>query len=521
MSIRLRLTLWYSGLLAATLVAFGLILYTVVFRNTMGQLKDRLSFEANKIIKSQVLTANPISGELNLGRSYTLDAIIGVQVVSYSQNVKGVVYYKSPILRGNVDSQEITFHYPEASRVATKFKTEEVQGLTFLVYETPLGLEGTGQLVGLLQVATYIGKEQEYFGQMRTILWTAGLAGLVLAFALGLFLARKALRPIERVTEAAEKIQIGSDLKLRIPGESQDEIGRLTRTLNHMLGRVERAYNDLEESNTAQRRFVSDASHELRTPLTTIRGNVDLLAKIWAEPPAALTDGTIEGDATLPRSRLSPLEREEMSREAIHDIADEARRMSRLVNDLLSLARADAGYVMDKERLPLLPLAEEAARRAVFLPRHAAWVVGSLEPLRGVWVVGNRDYLLQLLFILIENGFKYTPAGEVRLEAIRRDDRVGLSVVDTGIGLAEEEIPHIFDRFYRADVSRGQTSGTGLGLSIAKWIADMHRAQLEVQSQPEGGSRFTLWLPVDFSPSGDYDIIETSARPTTQGRNPA
>ncbi|MBB6669664.1 sensor histidine kinase [Cohnella nanjingensis] len=521
MSIRLRLTLWYSGLLAAALVAFGLILYTVVYQNTMGQLKDRLSLEASKILQSRVLTANPISGELNLGRTYAFDAIIGIQVVSYSQDVKGTVYYKSPILRGNVGSQEITFAFPEANKVTTKYISEDVAGLPFLIYETPLVLEGTGQLVGLLQVGTYTGKEQEYFGQMRTILWTAGLAGLALAFALGLFLARKALRPIERVTEAAEKIQIGSDLKLRIPGESQDEIGRLTRTLNHMLGRVELAYNDLEESNTAQRRFVSDASHELRTPLTTIRGNVDLLEKIWAQPQLLLTDGTHEGDAAPARSKLTAQEREEMSKEAIHDIADEARRMSRLVNDLLSLARADAGYVMDKERLPLLPLAEEAARRANFLPRRAEWVVGSLEALKGVWVVGNRDYLLQLLFILIENGFKYTPAGEVRLEAIRLDDRVGLSIADTGIGLAEEEIPHIFDRFYRADVSRGQTAGTGLGLSIAKWIADMHRAKLEVTSQPEGGSRFTLWLPVDFSPREEYDIIEATARPTTPQRDQA
>ncbi|WP_052476187.1 sensor histidine kinase [Cohnella kolymensis] len=109
---------------------------------------------------------------------------------------------------------------------------------------------------------------------------------------------------------------------------------------------------------------------------------------------------------------------------------------------------------------------------------------------------GNRDYLLQLLFILIENGFKYTPSGQVRLSAVQSESHVGLTVSDTGIGLTPEEVPHIFQRFYRADVSRGQTSGTGLGLSIAKWIADMHDSRLEVRSKLGEGSAFTVWLPI-------------------------
>ncbi len=185
-----------------------------------------------------------------------------------------------------------------------------------------------------------------------------------------------------------------------------------------------------------------------------------------------------------------------MSLESIRDIADEARRMSGLVNHLLSLARADAGYVMEMGDVELLPLAEEAARRAAFLPRKAEWAVGPLDLLSEVKVRGNRDYLLQLLFILIENGFKYTPFGVVRLYAARRDNAIGLSVADTGIGIALEEVPHIFERFYRVDVSRGETSGTGLGLSIAKWIADMHHARIEVQTRLGEGTVFTLWLPV-------------------------
>ncbi|MFD2329974.1 sensor histidine kinase [Cohnella sp. GCM10020058] len=503
MSIRLRLTLWYSGLLAAVLAIFCILIYVIVYQNTVGGIKSRLVNEAEKI---RITPTVDWSGDydLNARSMFAFDATIGIQVVNFLQAKEGSIS-KS----GNLAASNITFPYPAYEKVEEGYQQIAIGDNPFIIYNKPYIFNG--QLVGLLQVGAYTDKESRFLSQIRFVLWIAGLASLVLAFVIGLFLARKALRPIEKVTEAAERVQSGSDLKLRIPGESQDEIGRLTRTLNHMLERVEKAYNVLEESNTAQRRFVSDASHELRTPLTTIRGNVDLLEKVWTETGSGTATG--EQDSAIVKPRLSLAEREELSREALHDISDEARRMSRLVNDLLSLARADAGYVVDKEPIELLPLVEEASRRAGFLPRNAEWNVGPLDALAGVRVVGNRDYLMQLLFIFIENGFKYTPAGEVRLEVYRQEDRVGLSVIDTGIGIAKADMPRIFDRFYRADESRGQTAGTGLGLSIAKWIADMHRASLDVQSRPEGGSRFTIWLPVDFSDRPDYGIIEASVRP--------
>lgn len=513
MSIRLRLTLWYSGLLAAALVAFGILMYAIVYQNTMGGIKNRLAIEADKVSVPMTLDS---SGNLRISiRTFTvLDVSIAAQAVNYTSNPKGTIDYRTQ----NLSDLNLKFSYPAFEQLKDGYyHSETLAGNPFIIYEKTIYLPGNGAVIGLLQLGAYTGKELDYLKQMRTNLWIAGFASLALAFVIGLFLARKALRPIEKVTEAAERVQSGSDLKLRIPGESQDEIGRLTRTLNHMLERVEKAYNVLEESNTAQRRFVSDASHELRTPLTTIRGNVDLLEKVWAQPSEG-NKAEVDSGTTVAKPRLSPAEREELSREALHDISDEARRMSRLVNDLLSLARADSGYVMDKEPIELMPLVEEAARRASFLPRTSDWKVGSLDALAGVSVVGNRDYLMQLLFILIENGFKYTPAGEVRLEAYRSEDRVGISIVDTGIGISRSDMPRIFDRFYRADESRGQTAGTGLGLSIAKWIADMHRAVLDVQSVPEGGSRFTIWLPVDFSDRADYGIMEASVRPAVPNR---
>ena len=490
MSVRLKLTLWYSGLLTVLLVVFGLAIYGVVYHNTMQEIKDRLRNVVERMdVGLTVSPEFPLRIDLGLAPRSFDTATIGVQLISYLHDGKGTISDWT----NNLDQWgKIRFDYPSREEAQIRFVKRKAGSFDFLVYEHPLFAGNKSQPVGLLQVAAYIGNEQRLFAQLRTILWFSGLTGALAAFVLGMFLARQALRPIERVTEAAEQIQSGSELGLRIPrAKTNDEIGRLTDTLNDMLARLERAYRELEESNAAQRRFVSDASHELRTPLTTIRGNIDLLEKIWDS-----------GETTS--------ERMEMAREAIRDIAGEARRMSKLVNDLLALARADAGFRIEREVIPLLPVVQEAARKAAFLPRTAEWRVGPLEALEGIRVLGNRDYLLQLLFILIENGFKYTPSGEVRLEAVRKEGWVGITVADTGIGMNREEVGNIFQRFYRADESRGKTSGTGLGLSIAKWIIDMHEGALDVRTKPGEGSAFTLWLPVvddGFQAPGDCDIM--------------
>ncbi|CAM3837637.1 HAMP domain-containing sensor histidine kinase [Cohnella lubricantis] len=505
MSIRLRLTLWYSSLLAATLIVFGVLVYYVVSINTMKDLKTRLHDEVAAVQPYGAPGQNGV--ELRFTTPATIDYnLTGIQIVSYLNSDEGAVTSKTFGYGTNLD-------YPAKQDAKVRYVTTKLEGKPFLLYETPVRVRGSDKVIGLLQVAAYIGKEENMLAALRTILFLAGAVGLALAFLLGMFLSRKALRPIGQVARAVEQIQSGSDLSVRLPVENQDEIGRLSHTLNHMLARIEGAYKGLEETYVAQRRFVSDASHELRTPLTTIRGNVDFLEKVWEAASLKAFASNPDDTQSSSSSNLSLEEREQLSKEAIHDIADEARRMSRLVNDLLSLARADAGYDMPMERVELKPLAEEAARRAVYLPRTADWKLGSLDVLEGVAVRGNRDYLLQLLFIFIENGFKYTPSGEVRLEALRKDDMVGLAIADTGIGIKKDEVPRIFDRFYRVDVSRGQTQGTGLGLSIAKWIADMHGATLEVRTKLGEGTTFIVWLPVDFSRPGDYGIIEPSVRP--------
>lgn len=186
--------------------------------------------------------------------------------------------------------------------------------------------------------------------------------------------------------------------------------------------------------------------------------------------------------------------------EAINDIADEAKRMSRLVNDMLSLARADAGQTIIKDSLPAGELLEEVVRRAQFIPHRAEWKPADMTELHEYFVYGNKDYLQQMLFIFIENAFKYTPEGTVTLDTVIYPEQIGVRISDTGIGMDQEEVPHIFERFYRADESRGVTPGTGLGLSIAKWIIDAHEGSVEVVTAKGKGTTFVIWLPLAAVP---------------------
>ncbi|MFS0727232.1 sensor histidine kinase [Paenibacillus sp. 1P07SE] len=501
MSIRLRLTLWYSGLLAFTLLVFGVSIYLFVNYYTYTGLKSRI------IQQAQTIYIEPSYDfiekfKLNIDRRSTIQLNeYFIQVVNYANPSQSIRTRNLP--------ESMAFPFPEAStrmKREGEFRSIRIDSFPFLVYEVPLILRD-GSIVGLLQVAAMTDREENLLRNVRTILVLSSLFLLVAAFTIGLFLARKALKPIENVIRATNQIENGSNLSVRIAREGpNDEMGQLTDTLNGMLERLETTYNELDGAYKTQRRFVSDASHELRTPLTTIRGNIDLLEKMWVpelQAPGAKSESFIRLDA----------DKAALSMEAMRDISDEAKRMTRLVSDLLSLARADAGYQMEKTEVALLPLVEEVARRAQLLPRTVELRLGeSLSSLADTTVRGNEDYLRQLIFIFIENAFKYTPEGYVELQAILVSGQAGLIIKDTGIGLDKEEVPHIFERFYRADISRGKTSGTGLGLSIAKWIIDEHGGSIEVKTRLGEGTTFVIWLPIFFAEQTDSDIIEDTDR---------
>lgn len=494
MSIRLRLTLWYTAILTVTLMLFGVLIYFLISTTTHRQYTDILETQTelvyDRIGYELILSLSGWDLDIQLD---DIDSFSSKEIYLQIVNLTGTRDPSVVRVKRSSNAERNNLFIPfneemleQARNKQTFVKTAHIQGYPFLIYNKPILIRG--QLVGVLQSMVVTG---EFLKDLRWIFITASLVTIVLASSLGWFMARKALSPIESMIAATERIEKGTDLDHRIQYEGpQDEIGRLTHKMNGMLDRIQKTYLELEEAYRLQRRFVSDASHELRTPLTTIRGNIDLLQKMWNQ--ASLEHDHLSADSSSNHNQLM------MSQESIQDIAEEAERMSRLVNNLLSLARADAGYEMIMEPLELRPIVDEVARKSQFFPRNADWRIGDLSRLDGLQVLGNADYLKQLLFIFIENAFKYTEQGYVEMTVLLEKDQVGICITDTGIGMKQQEIPYIFDRFYRLDESRGITPGTGLGLSIAKWIIDEHKGSISINSYEHQGTSFVIWLPVYF-----------------------
>jgi signal transduction histidine kinase len=339
------------------------------------------------------------------------------------------------------------------------------------------------QRVGFLQIAAPLTEVQESLRQLGTLMVLGGAIGVLAAAFVGAFLARKALEPIDSITQTASEIALGGDLQRRItkPGPP-DEVGRLTETFNVMLDRLEGMFK-------AQQRFSADISHELRTPLTTIRGNIDLLQRMGGADKASI-------DA----------------------IRSETDRMIRLVGDLLLLAQADAGLPIRREPIAIDQLASEVVRQVQVISGNVK-VSLQTEVSEPLCVDGDPDRLRQLLLNLIDNAIKYTPGGgEVKLRVARENGSVRLDVSDNGPGIPLEHlelgpngVPLIFERFYRVEKSRTRSaisggngragSGTGLGLSIAYWIVQAHAGRIEVHSEIGGGTTLTVWLPLESKTS--------------------
>jgi signal transduction histidine kinase len=246
-----------------------------------------------------------------------------------------------------------------------------------------------------------------------------------------------------------------------------DEVGQLAVTFNDMLADLEAAFRQLEEALESQKRFVADASHELRTPLTTVRGNIELLR----------------------RQPIAPEERAEI----MADTTDEVDRLIRLVNQLLQLARADAGQKLQIETFPVKPLLEDVCRQAKLLAPDCTI---TCEPPPNLLVQGEHDALKQVLLILVDNASAHSTCGAaIEISTRQIDDHIDIRVRDTGPGISADMLPHIFERFYRGEVSRSGP-GAGLGLAIARELVEAQEGTIRVESTLGKGSVFTVMLPV-------------------------
>lgn len=467
MTLRLKLTLWYSAVVAGTLIVFSLILYNFLTYSLVQETDKGLAGRAISVVRSiKVIGPTFLRPEQIVLPDVDVFGYpnIFLQVV----DINGRLVAKS----SSLSNQSLPLSRDTIKRGMSGqgfYEWYNAGEQRIRIYNYPLVSEG--RVVGLLQVGQPFSGIQTALSRLRWLLWLLSGIMILAGGTIGWWLARAALKPVEEISKTAAIIQKELNFHQRIAQEGpNDELGRLVATLNGMLNSLESAYRELEESVAAQKRLVADLSHELRTPLTTIRGNIALIGKMGDDQP-------------------------EIRQEALVDIASEAERMSRLISDMLVLARADAGLTLPLQPLAVEPLIEQVGRQAKILAKDINFKVTVDECCRESYVMGDQDYIKQLILILLDNAFKFTPAqGSVELYVQCSPENVEVQVRDTGVGIDQSELDHVFERFYRSDKSR-PVGGTGLGLSIAQWIAQQHNAQVLVKSKLYQGSVFMIKFP--------------------------
>ena len=500
MSIRLRLTLLYTMILALTLIGFSTALYITVERTTTRVLQESFQADMTRLLEAKEFRLNSIA-YMPSGKGKPIPLNTYVQTLDLSGNIvdrTAMATYEGielPPLTG-VKLEEVHDH-------GYDFETATIAGDRWMVYSKRAKDDQARE--GIVQMARPLGSQGSSLETLRRNMVIGGLIVLTLAFGIGWGLSRVALRPIERITATARTIEANRDFSRRVDHTGPpDEVGRLATTFNAMLSGLQASYDQTEAALQAQRRFVADASHELRTPLTTIRGNLGLLGR---EPPISADD------------RLAVL----------GDMTEESERMSRLVDDLLTLARADAGRQLHIAPIALAPLLDDLARQARLLAPERA--IGYTPPeYDDVLVRANRDALKQIVLILLDNALKHTPPqAAITLSVAAEAGQAVIAVRDSGPGIPPEVQAHLFERFYRADAARSR-GGTGLGLAIAKALTEGQGGTIAAQSQPGQGSVFTVRLPLetagresraDVSPPAGGDSPRTGEERGGVGRFPA
>lgn len=453
MFLRDRLTIINIVLLGGLFVFFGIVAYVVVTVLLYNQIDNALQKSAEQLIQqTRVNDTGEMRGIVTPNLRLTSNILVQVWdktgLAGYSP---GLGEAKAPF-----DRVGLRAAYPTYRDVMFD------EDIHLRVLSVPLVSEG--RRVAVIQVAANLDVVDSARETLFSVLAFATVLGVIVAALASQAIVKQFLSPLETITAAADQINRADDLSRRVPyeGSSEDEIGQLVHAINQTLERLEALF-------TSQQRFLADVSHELRTPLTVIKGNVDLMRRMK----------TFDADS-------------------LDSIDQEASRLTRLVTDLLMLAKAEAGSLpLTKTNVELDTLLLEVVSEMRVLAGHKVRL--NLTEIDQLQVSGDRDRLKQVLLNLIANAIQYTPAGgEVFLSLARAGDHAKLIVRDTGPGIPEKDLPYIFERFYRAEKSRTRSgaAGFGLGLSIAHWIVEQHGGKIEVNSKEGRGTTFAVWLPL-------------------------
>jgi heavy metal sensor kinase len=451
-SISLRLTAWFGAIFLLGWLMFGAAMWVVLKTTLSGERRQTLTRRIDRMEELLHKQTNHTDEEryrdLREFASATGNGLIE------ALNVDGTRVLPS------LSSAAQSFSWPETSSLrGEQFVHVVSSGQHYSVLERPYTIGS--QPVLLLAAAPESGNLLVLDSFLRGLAAAAPVL-LIVSMAGGYLTSRRALHPVDCITAAARSIGIRSlSERLPVPG-SGDELQRLAETCNDMLERLEIAVRKL-------RQFTADASHELRGPLSLTR----TIAEVGLRNPNV--------DAN--------------SRRSLQEIVDEGTRASVLLEQMLELARADIEPIdMVLESVDLNPLLQECCDQARLLA-HEKDITLRLRQSIGsaATITGHTQSLRRLLWILLDNAIKYTPAPGAIEVSLRADARYAtITVQDTGIGIDSADLPFIFDRFYRADPSRSLVEGSGLGLSIAKWIADKHRAEIRVASSQASGSSFMI-----------------------------
>ncbi|MDB5391454.1 MAG: phoR 1 [Planctomycetaceae bacterium] len=456
LSIRWRLTLWNVGVLAIIILGLSVAVLVLVQRYLWSRFDAELAEELREVVEdvSPYSLKEPVSNVIT--RRYDLHT----HTFALVRTADGQDLLRS---RFFVNLDLPLPDTPESLR-GTRYDDLLIPNLGHFRFITQAFRAANSQLMVAQIAAPTANLEREYRGAWWT-LGTIGPIALLVACVGGSFLASRALAPIEMITQTAERISAEKLTERLNVDRSDDELGRLSTTLNRMFDRLQESINEM-------RRFTADAAHELRSPLTVIRTEAEVALR-------------------TPRSA-------DAYRQVIETTLEEVSRLSDLVNQLLTLSRHDSGIqIADSEEVPLDALLQDVAEKLHILAEQKQ-ISLSITDLPDVTVAGDDVLLSQVFYNLVNNAVHYTnPQGKITVRGDRIGDEVRVTVEDTGLGIAPEHLSRLFDRFYRVDDSRNRASGgTGLGLAICRSIVESHHGHITVESQVGRGSKFAVFLPV-------------------------
>ncbi|MBI3695931.1 MAG: HAMP domain-containing protein [Acidobacteria bacterium] len=456
-SIRFRLTVWYTAVLGFALLAFAAGTWLAMRHSLYAAVDDSLRDRAEGVRRFMYAQIEALSIE-EIRDEFKEHSVLGPAGDLFQVcDAKGAWLYRSAAL----ESAQVPILLPKDVSAKPHFENRLIQNTPLRLFSREVVVRGKPYTV---QIAAPMHEIDEALEDVRWILLFLAPALLAVASLGGYWLSGRALNPVDAITRAARSINAQSlSHRLEIP-KTGDELQRLSETLNEMLDRLEDSFHRVT-------RFTADASHELRTPVALIRTTSEL---------------------ALRRTRSA-----EEYETALRQVLSESERTSALIENLLTLARPDSGSEsLDKRPLDLLQLLRETASQGETLALGRGIRFAFEADSAPLIILGDGPAVRRLILILLDNAVKYTPeGGEVALRAAGDQGFVRIEVRDTGVGIAQTDLPHIFERFYRADAARSrQSGGAGLGLAIAKWIVEQHGGHIEAESELGRGSTFRVRL---------------------------